>query len=235
MSKIYCIGDIHGKFDELNALLNKLNIQPTDTVICLGDYVDRGPNTYGVIERLLELKKQCNCVFLKGNHDEIWYQDILLNNHINNPIKNLTFYNQGARETLNSYQIVDEDPKKHLDFFKELLPYYIIENNTSKRLFVHGGFNRHQLIKDQGDDVLLWDRDLLSSAIGYFKRSFDDNYPFKNKDKFNYIYVGHTPIQHWGYDKPTLFCNVWGCDTGVGKYEDAILYALEINTNTLIC
>jgi len=234
MSKIYTIGDIHGELDKLNNLLDKLNIQHTDTVICLGDYVDRGPDSYGVIERLLQLKEQCNCIFLAGNHDVAFFDDTKFRSDLPYPTR-YSMWNQGARETYMSYEKVGKEPSIHYDFYKILEPYYVLEINNEKHLFVHGGYNRHQKIEEQKNkSVFWWDRDLLSAAIAHSKRTSEEKYPFKNKDKFKYIYVGHTPIIHWGYNKPTLFENVWALDTGVGKYTDATLYALEIITQTLI-
>lgn len=234
MSKIYTIGDIHGELDKLNNLLDKLNMQSTDTVVCLGDYVDRGPDSYGVIERLLQLKRQCNCIFIAGNHDvQFWDDDKFRSEY--KPASRYQFWDQGAKETYNSYIKAGKVPSVHYDFYKMLEPYYILELNGEKHLFVHGGYNRHKLIEEQKNkSVFFWDRDLLGAAIAHSKRTVDDNYPFKNKDGFKYIYVGHTPVQYWGYDKPILFCNVWALDTGVGKYEDAVLYALEITTQILI-
>lgn len=235
MSKIYCVGDIHGCLDKLNNLLDKLNIQPNDTVVTLGDYVDRGPDSYGVIERLLKLRTQCNCIFITGNHDALFFDDDKFRSDIE-PKYRYTMWNQGARETYNSYIKAGVTPEVHYDFYKLLESYYVLELNGEKHLFVHGGYNRHKLLEDQKNnlDTFLWDRDLLGAAIANYNRTVPEDYPFKNKDGFKHIYVGHTPVTHWGFHKPMLFQNVWAMDTGVGKYDDAILFALEITTQTLI-
>jgi serine/threonine protein phosphatase 1 len=233
MNKIYCLGDLHGELDKLNNLLDKLNIQPTDTILCLGDYVDRGPDSYGVIERLLELKKQCNCIFLCGNHDFLFFDDDKYRSD-KIPEKRYSMWNQGARETYKSYEKVGKDPSVHYNFYKILEPYHILELNNEKHLFVHGGYNRHKLIEEQKNiDTFWWDRDLIMAAKSY-DSMHDKRYKFKNKDSFKFIYVGHTPVQMWGLTTPQLWGNVWAMDTGVGKHVDSELYALEITTQTLI-
>ncbi len=240
-NKIYCVADIHGCLDKLDSLLLKLDITPETTFVFTGDYVDRGPDSYGIIERLLQLKEQCNCVFLAGNHDVAWFDDTkfrsdlpLVSNKMSGGSR-YSMWNQGARETYMSYEKAGKEPSVHYNFYKILEPYYVLEINNEKHLFVHGGYNRHLLIEDQkNSSAFWWDRDLLRSAIAHSKCISKEKYSFKNKDEFKYIYVGHTPIIHWGYNKPTLFENVWALDTGVGKYTDATLYALEIITQTLI-
>ncbi len=234
MSKIYCLADIHGCLDKLNNLLDKLNIQPNDTVVTLGDYVDRGPDSYGVIERLLKLRTQCNCIFITGNHDALFFDDDKFRSDIE-PKYRYTMWNQGARETYNSYIKAGVTPEVHYDFYKLLESYYVLELNGEKHLFVHGGYNRHKLLEDQKNnlDTFLWDRDLIMAASS-FNSMKDQRYKFKNKDGFKYIYVGHTPVRMWDLYSPQLWGNVWALDTGVGKYKDADLYALEITTQTLI-
>jgi len=240
MSKIYCIPDIHGELGKLNNLLDKLNLNVTDTIIFLGDYVDRGPDSYGVIERLLELDKQCGCIFLCGNHDQTWFEDTKFRSGLPLESKKMSggqryslWYN-GARETYNSYLKAGVDPEIHYPFWKILEPYYVLEINGEKHLFVHGGYNRHKLIEEQKiDSVFWWDRDLIMAASS-FSSMKDQRYKFKNKDGFKYIYVGHTPVRMWDLYSPQLWGNVWALDTGVGKYKDADLYALEITTQTLI-
>src|SRR5258708_2825884 len=63
------IGDIHGCLRALDALMGEVDPQPDDVIITLGDYVDRGPDSKGVLDRMVALHGQCRCVALKGNHD----------------------------------------------------------------------------------------------------------------------------------------------------------------------
>src|SRR5437868_5510570 len=63
------IGDLHGCALHLDRLLAAVQPTAEDTLIFLGDYVDRGPDSRGVIERVLQLKQTHECLFLKGNHE----------------------------------------------------------------------------------------------------------------------------------------------------------------------
>jgi len=66
---IYAIGDIHGCLSPLKTIFKQDLITAEDTVIFLGDYIDRGPESKGVIDWLIEHKKDFNFEFLKGNHE----------------------------------------------------------------------------------------------------------------------------------------------------------------------
>src|SRR5256885_14038851 len=63
------IGDVHGASAALDALLALVRPTPDDFLVFLGDYVDRGPDTRGVLDRLIALGKSHRCVFLRGNHE----------------------------------------------------------------------------------------------------------------------------------------------------------------------
>ena len=65
------IGDIHGCSAALDALLKAIQPRPEDCIVTLGDYINRGPDSRGVIERLIELKDRCRLVSLLGNHDQM--------------------------------------------------------------------------------------------------------------------------------------------------------------------
>ena len=65
------IGDIHGCSAALDALLEAIRPRPEDCIVTLGDYINRGPDSRGVIERLIELKDRCRLVPLLGNHDQM--------------------------------------------------------------------------------------------------------------------------------------------------------------------
>ncbi|RAN83857.1 serine/threonine protein phosphatase, partial [Bacillus sp. SRB_28] len=64
------ISDIHGCYDEFNALLKLADYNPQqDELILLGDYVDRGPSSKQVIEQIMQLQQQHDIMVIKGNHD----------------------------------------------------------------------------------------------------------------------------------------------------------------------
>jgi serine/threonine protein phosphatase 1 len=69
--RIIAIGDIHGCSAALDALLDAIRPGPEDTIVPLGDYIDRGPDSKGVIDRLIELSKQCRLIPILGNHDQM--------------------------------------------------------------------------------------------------------------------------------------------------------------------
>ena len=66
------LGDIHGCLAALGTLLEIVGPRPDDTIVTLGDYVDRGPDSRGVIDKLLDLRSQCRLIPLMGNHDEMF-------------------------------------------------------------------------------------------------------------------------------------------------------------------
>lgn len=224
MKRLFTIGDIHEELKKLKNLISQLYISNEDTLVFLGDYVDRGPNSCGVIEFLLRLKDDVNCVFIKGNHDHVFFTDVLYNG--NNLHKdNLGFWDYGAKSTLRSYRKAQINPESHLEsFYRLLMPYYVID----KRLFIHAGFNRNYLVTAQPDEeIFWWDRELINEAVS----KHDDSVSFRlgSSDDFDTIYIGHTPTYHWGKSVPFQWCNVWNLDTGAGKSKAAKLSCMEVN------
>jgi len=69
--RLLAISDIHGCALALDAVLAACRLRPDDTLVVLGDFVDRGPDTRGTIERLLRLERECRLVLLLGNHEEM--------------------------------------------------------------------------------------------------------------------------------------------------------------------
>ena len=70
-SRTIAIGDIHGCSLALDTLLGAIRPRPEETIVTLGDYINRGPDTRGVIDRLIGLRRRCRLVPLLGNHDEM--------------------------------------------------------------------------------------------------------------------------------------------------------------------
>ena len=220
---IYCFGDVHGEYDKLKSCIEQSPIKQGDTLISLGDLVDRGSKSYEVIEYCIELSKIYNCIFIQGNHDSEWA------NYINTRERGF-MWEQGQIETNQSHVNNNVDPSIHLEFFKIQLDYYIDEDNN---LFVHGGFNRYYHITDNvhnSKDVLFWDRDLIASARSYESMK-DKSYPFKMKDNFKEVFIGHTPTYYLlGKHKPVQYANIHLLDTGAGKYAEGKVTLMNIQT-----
>ena len=208
---LYAIGDIHGQLDELeNALsLIKDDGGANATIVFLGDYTDRGPNSCGVIERLIEGKQSSKSwYFLKGNHDRMfsWYLKL-------NPIHDPHLFHglhwlhprMGGENTLLSYGVtLDQErrsgeihsearqkiPKTHVNFLNSLDLMY----RTSDLAFVHAGIRPGVKLDAQKENDLLWIRE------GFI----DDK-----TDHGALIVHGHMAL-----DKPTHFGNRVDLDGG---------------------
>lgn len=213
------MGDIHGHYDKLLKCLKEVNFNnKIDTLIQLGDVVDRGKQTRECVSRLLKIN---NLIAIKGNHDKCWLDSITTGH------QNLLF-DTGGKETRQSYYNKDMGdmfvPKEHLEFFKNQKLYHKDENDN---LFIHGGFNRHELLSKQDSKIFLWDRDLFLSALS-FESMKQNEYPFKYKEKFNEIFVGHTPTTYWKEKTPIHAANIWNLDTGSGK--GGLLTIMDLET-----
>jgi serine/threonine protein phosphatase 1 len=163
MMRTYVIGDIHGCLDELRHLIDGLPLEVGDRLVFLGDYIDRGPNSKGVVSYLLGLKEYgpaLDLVFLKGNHEDMLLSYLgLLGNH-----GDMFFYN-GGRETLASYGLPSVQPTPnearsaipatHLDFYQSLIDYYAMGDI----LCVHAGIDPHKPLEEQSTTEVLWIRD----------------------------------------------------------------------------
>ena len=240
MKDIYVIADIHGELKKLKHIISKiLIIDQNPKLVFLGDYVDRGPHSAQVIDFLLDLSKSIEYVFLVGNHDYEFFK-LGLDQGIQN-IKNHGFYNAGVEETLMSYNYDTSHMKRHYtNFYLELQSYHIENNN----LFVHGGFNRHHHIKDHVHNnlfVLIWDRDLIMSAKSYEAmcraEGFDSNkYKFRIHDGYDNVFIGHTPVQYFQQKHIMVLpkARIHLCDTGLGKYDNAIPQALRVHDLKII-
>src|SRR5690606_8704733 len=116
----FVIGDIHGGFKALIQLLRRMDLTEEDTLIFLGDYVDGWSESAQVIRLLIELSENINCIFIKGNHD-VWCEEWLNSDDVNP-----TWYMHGGKEAIESYNgFSKEEKEQHLQFFQEMLPYYI--------------------------------------------------------------------------------------------------------------
>lgn len=222
MSRTFVIGDIHGALKALKQLLAKISPTTTDKLIFLGDYVDGWSESSSVIDYLIELEKDFNCIFIKGNHDA-WCESWLSGE----PPDQTWFFN-GGETTIESYVAFSaEEKEKHLAFFNRMIDYFIDDQN---RLFIHAGFSSmHGPAKERYSSNFSWDRTLWEMALTMDNRIAKDSklYP-KRLLLFNEIYIGHTPTLNYDVAVPMQACNVWNIDTGaafLGK-----LSAMNIET-----
>ncbi|MBA4423118.1 MAG: serine/threonine protein phosphatase [Syntrophus sp. (in: bacteria)] len=191
--RILTIGDIHGCNSLLKRLLDRIRIDPlADTLIFIGDYLDRGPEVREVIDTLLDLKETCtNLICLKGNHESMF-----LNYYLEGRDEELYMIN-GGQSTLDSYGIsLDEArkgkgfPENHLRFLTSLP----LCHETDEYCFVHAGLRPGIALADQSSEDLLW-----------IRREFIDT----GWDFGRTVVFGHTPLS-----KPLLEKDKIGIDTG---------------------
>lgn len=214
-SKIFAIGDIHGCYKTLKSLLDKINPSKTDSIIFLGDYIDRGSRVKEVIDFLIELQeREFQVIFLMGNHES------MLLDALSNSSKEATWRYNGADNTLQSFGIsqISQLDKKYLRFFQKLELYTGIDNF----LFVHAGFNDDDKLAFKDKHMNLWSRSETYTAPC-----------FKNKT----IIHGHTPISINELKiRLNNFDKILNIDTGcVYNFhsEFGYLTALEIPSLTL--
>jgi serine/threonine protein phosphatase 1 len=146
-SRLIAIGDVHGCSRALEAVLNAAAPDAGDVVVTLGDYIDRGPDSKGVLERILRLREECRLQPLLGNH-EVMLLAALEGEH------ELRFWLQcGGEATLASYGgRLENIPDEHLEFLRGCRPFY----ETAEFLFVHANYDAELPLHEQSPEVLFW-------------------------------------------------------------------------------
>jgi serine/threonine protein phosphatase 1 len=211
MSRKLVIGDIHGGYKALVEILEKAAVTSKDNLIFLGDYVDGWSQSPELIDLLIELGKEQKCIFIRGNHDQLFLDWLETNNkHIDEGM----WYKHGGKATVDAYKNISEEKKQvHIQFLKKLHNYYIDSENN---LFVHAGFtNMHGVTHEYFTKTLYWDRTLWETVL-CMKQELDKESMFypKRLTNYNEIYIGHTPVNRIGETTPQKFANVWNLDTG---------------------
>lgn len=146
--RIIAIGDIHGCSLALEAVLKLIAPEPSDTIITLGDYVDRGPDSKGVVEQLLTLGETCEHVPLIGNHE------IMLLHALDNPAEVRFWLHCGGQATLDSYGGGPADiPYQHLKFLSGCRKFH----ETAEHFFVHANYVHSLPLPEQPDMALFWE------------------------------------------------------------------------------
>jgi len=221
-NRILVIGDIHGGLKAINQVFERAKVTTDDTLIFLGDYVDGWSESPKVLDFLIALNTKNNCVFIRGNHDD------LLLNWLSESRDNLEWYKHGGESTVLAYANISVVKKQiHIEFLKSLQNYYLDEQN---RLFIHAGFTNINGIRYEFFPKLFyWDRTLWETAL-----SLDESIP-KNSlfyprrlTLYDEIYIGHTPVTRIGKTIPIQKACVWNIDTGAAF--NGALTILDIDT-----
>ena len=208
MNRTLVIGDIHGGLRALHQIMLRAKVTTNDTLIFLGDYVDGWSESPQVIDYLINLGKTQNCIFIRGNHDE------LLLNWLNESKDNLQWYNHGGEATVLAYAKVNEALKKvHIEFLKALKPYFL---DTKNRLFIHAGFtNMNGVAYEYYPRFFSWDRTLWETALSLDENlDIESEYYPRRLTLYNEIYIGHTPTTRIGSTIPVKKACVYNVDTG---------------------
>lgn len=149
------IGDIHGCSRALDLLLAAIDLRAGDTLITLGDYVDRGPDSRGVLDRLIALHQSHPVISLRGNHEIMMLQGRI------NPVAETFWREVGGDEALASYDVpgkpakLEDVPAAHWQFIEEQCVDWW-ENDT--HFFVHANVYPQIPLADQPGDALFWHR-----------------------------------------------------------------------------
>ncbi len=208
MNRTLVIGDMHGALNALKQLLERANITTSDTLIFLGDYVDGWSDSAALVSYLIELKTTHNCLFIRGNHDELCYTWLTQKTY------NPKWIEHGGQATIDSYsKLSQQEIDSHLNFYENLINYHIDNKN---RLFLHAGFtNLHGPHQEYFDELFYWDRTLWETALATDPnlKKTDLRYP-KRLLLFNEIYIGHTPVTRINEIQPVHATCVWNMDTG---------------------
>ena len=185
MSQRWIIPDIHGCAKTVKALLeNNLKVTKHDQLYFLGDYIDRGPDGKGVIDYLMQLKKdEYEVHFLKGNHEDLcvtaYEADQKRKFFGGKHNEQKEWEAVGAKETLESFGVKHprEIPKLYIDWMNSCLPYIELEHY----ILVHAGLNFN--LKDPFEDTesMMWTRK--------FKVDFDKSHGKK-------VIHGHIPVDY---------------------------------------
>jgi serine/threonine protein phosphatase 1 len=149
--RILAIGDIHGCSTALRALIDAIDPRPDDLIIPLGDFIDCGPDSRGVIEQLIALSSRCRLVPLLGNHEE------MLLNALESRSEFRYWFNLGGRQTLRSYTPYGSDlgviPAEHITFIRRCRDYF----ETDTHIFVHANYEPELPMSRLSGTKLRWE------------------------------------------------------------------------------
>ncbi|MBL8149572.1 MAG: serine/threonine protein phosphatase [Blastocatellia bacterium] len=216
--KTYVIGDIHGRLTQLKALVSSLDYDPQqDRIILLGDLIDRGEDSPGVVNYALELQAESpNFVCLRGNHEQmmldlIEYGDLLWLVPENGGA--ITIAQYGCKYIEETSTLSLQIPSSHIEFFSSMLPYFEDDN----AYYIHASLTVGKHPSECDEETLRWKRD----------PTFFRNYHGKP------CFFGHTPTRYlppMGVAKLNgiyIWGSAIGVDTGCGPEDPLTCVQVE--------
>jgi len=192
MNRLIAIGDIHGRFFKLESLMEEITPEKDDTIVFLGDYIDRGPKSYHVVDFIVKLKQEFpNTVILRGNHEDFVLS--IFQGNQDKYMRHLWLKLNGGDQTLASYKGAGHYLNVHQDFYMNLPVFW----ETDQYFFCHAGVRPGvPLRKQRAVDLLEIREPFLNSEIKFEKT----------------IVHGHTPVP-----SPTVTPYRINIDTGAGN------------------
>ena len=180
--RILALGDIHGKFQKLSSVFNKINFNPEqDFLILLGDYIDRGEENLHCLQWAMKISELPNVVALRGNHEQM-----MLMSYPNGKFIPTYWLPNGGNKTHKELEDWSKtDPNflnKALNFISERPLYYRMFIGNQEYIFCHAGLQPDIPLESQTEESLLWIRD-------------EFYYHYTGTAE---VVVGHTPTPYLG-------------------------------------
>ena len=147
--RVIAIGDVHGCATALRTLIGVLDLKPDDTVVMLGDCVDRGPESRQVIDQLFRLRDCCQLIPLLGNHEE------MMLDYIDGKPQPDDWMEVGGAATMRSYGMSlspSEVPQSHIEYIRTWGDYF----ETDSHFFAHGNYDADRALAKQHWQTMRW-------------------------------------------------------------------------------
>ena len=193
--RILVCGDIHGKWEKFKEAYRKADFRPDrDLMVFLGDYLDRGEQPVPVMEWVMKNSKQKNMIFLRGNHEQMFYKAMKSDSESGDLLSFLfgspktLWLNNGGDITYSEIQKTGRGEVLIASWLMQIeqMPLYAeVEVNGRLYWFIHADCNPHVPLAEQESKTLLWNRSLAM-------------HPQLHQGE-QIIVLGHTPVQALGY------------------------------------
>lgn len=167
------VSDIHGAIEKFDNVLKDASYDPEeDQLIMLGDYIDRGPHSKDVVDKVQQLVEEDGAIAIKGNHD-----DLFIRSQYDKSTRRIWEMN-GAGSTRESYNGDLEKMQRHREWLENHLQLYY---ETENFIFVHAGLHPKVPLERQQEETMLWTRHTEEIGLG------------------KTVVHGHTPVQDVSY------------------------------------